>query len=43
MDTEFDIFKTFASYMFDKLLEYSEGSPSAQGQHDCAALENHKK
>ena len=43
VDTEFEIFKTFASYMFDKLLEYSEGNPPAQGQHDCATLENHKK
>lgn len=40
---EWSIFKVFARFMLDRLLEYSKGNPPCQGLNDCATLKNQHK
>ena len=43
VDAEFGIFKLLSQFAISLLRDYHEGSPFAQGQHGCAALENGEK
>lgn len=43
VDAEFEIFKLFTQFAISLLRDYHEGNPFAQGQHDCATLENGEK
>ena len=37
---EYAIFRLFIQFITSVLLEYHEGNPFGQGQHDCATLDN---
>ena len=43
VDAEFQIFKMFTRFAISLLRDYHEGNPFAQGQHDCATLDNGEK
>ena len=43
LDAEFDVFRTFARFYMDRLVEYSCGNPPGQGIHDCGTLDNKVK
>ena len=43
VDAEFEIFKLFTRFSIALLRDYHEGNPFAQGQHDCATLDNGEK
>ena len=43
IDAEYGVFLSFARFMMDELLEYSQGNPPVQANHDCATLDNKLK
>jgi hypothetical protein len=43
LDTEYDVFKTFARCSFNRVFEYAMGNPPGQGIHDCTTLDNKEK
>ena len=43
VDAEYDVFRSFARFSIEHLLEYSMGYPPGQGLHDCVTLDNKEK